>query len=112
MTVEFHRRLLIGAYLVLGLYAIVISLFSYGETLNAQLAFFDHDRLFAYGSFLLIVLTPVSCFFIAFALQKGSHGAILVIPAIHAAFFITLYGAILAIYLSGWYFARARASAL
>ena len=112
MTVEFHRRFLIGGYLVLGLYAFVISLFSYEEVLNVQLAVFDHDRLFAYLSFLLIVLTPVSCFFIAFALQKRYHGAILVVPVIHAAFFLLLYGVLMGIYLSGWYFAKARAGAL
>lgn len=108
---EVHRWLLIAGYLVLGVYAGVHLLISYEETLGTQLAFFDHDRLYAYLSFSAIALAPASCFFIAIALQKEYHGSVLVLPVIHTAVILILYGAILALYLSGWYFVRTRASA-
>ena len=111
MSVEVHRRLLIAGYLILGIYAGVQLLTSYQETLGTQLAFFDHDRLYAYLSFSVIALVPASCFFIAIALQKEYHGTLLVLPVIHTAVVLVLYGVILALYLSGWYFARTRASA-
>lgn len=84
---------------------------SYEEILNAQASFFDFVPLYAYLSFSLIVLAPVSCFFMSIALTKQYHGGFLIIPVCHAAFVLIPYGVILAIYLSGWYFARARARA-
>lgn len=106
-----HRRILIGAYLALGAYAGAQLLTSYEEILNTQISFFESSRLYAYLSFSLVALAPASCFFIAIALHKRYHGGFLVVPAFHAAFVLMLYGVILVIYLSGWYFARARARA-
>lgn len=111
IATDTHRRILIGAYLALGVYAGAQLLVSYEQILNTQIAFFHPARLYAYLSFSLIALAPASCLFVAFALHKRYHGGVLVAPALHAAVVLMLYGAVLALYLSGWYFARGRASA-
>jgi hypothetical protein len=108
VTALIHKRLLIGAFAILSLYASAVVVVTHDDILKA---FFDYDPIHANISWGIIVVAPASCIYIAVAVHKNHHWVFYVLPAVHAMFILGLYGAIPMIYLVWWHVTRARTSA-